>query len=161
MAALAYHSSYSHRGKYYTLDEIARFDARGLWSCRSVWFSAHETLRRTCEVLVTDAEAGYATDEFEQVLHVGVKDPLRTLAGEGRIVRERRDPPQLHQHDDDDRPARDGTPREPGIPEGRADLRCPDGHARRASPRDAAHPERHHPPEGVAVENLNLLLRGD
>ncbi len=87
---LAYHSSYSHRGKYYTLDAIARFDARGLWSCRSVWFSAHETLRRTCEVLVTDAEAGYATDELEQVLHVGVKDPLRTLAGEGRIVRERR-----------------------------------------------------------------------
>ena len=41
---LAYSSSYSHRGKYYTLDEIARFDAMGLWSFRSVWFSRHGTL---------------------------------------------------------------------------------------------------------------------
>ena len=85
---LAYHSSYSHRGQYYTLDEIARFDAMGLWSFRSVWFSKHETLLRTCAVLVTDSEAGYATDELEQLLHVRVKDPLRKLAGEGRIFRE-------------------------------------------------------------------------
>ena len=86
---LAYHSSYSHRGQYYTLDEIARFDAMGLWSFRSVWFSTHATLVRTCEVLVTDSEAGYATDELEHVLHVGVKDPLRKLAGEARIFREK------------------------------------------------------------------------
>ena len=86
---LAYHSSYSHRGQYYTLDEIARFDARGLWSFRSVGFSKHATLLRTCAVLVTDSEAGYATDELDHLLHVGVKDPLRKLAGEGRIVREK------------------------------------------------------------------------
>lgn len=86
---LAYHSSYSHRGQYYTLKETVRFDALGLWSCRSVWFSKYETLLRTAEVLVTDAEAGYATDELEHVLHVGVKDPLRKLAGDGRIVREK------------------------------------------------------------------------
>lgn len=89
LRGLGYHSSYSHRGQYYTLDETARFDALGLWSCRSVWFSTHETLLRTAEILVTDAEAGYATDELEDVLHVGVKDPLRKLAGEERIIREK------------------------------------------------------------------------
>jgi hypothetical protein len=86
---LAYHSSYSHRGKYYTLEEIARFDERGLWSFRSVYFSQDGTLRRTCERLVGDAEAGYAPDELEDVLHVGVKDPLRELARQGRIGREK------------------------------------------------------------------------
>lgn len=89
LRVLAYHSSYSHRGKYYTLDEIARFDKQGLWSFRSVYFSQYGTLRRTCERLVGDAEAGYATDELEQVLHVGVKDPLRELARQGRIGREK------------------------------------------------------------------------
>src|SRR6266545_3251299 len=59
---LAYRSSYSHRGKYYTLDEIARFDALGLWSFRAVWFSQFRTLVRTCEVRVSEADAGYATD---------------------------------------------------------------------------------------------------
>jgi hypothetical protein len=86
---VAYHSSYSHRGKYYTLDEIARFDQLGLWSFRSVFFSMHGTLLRTCEVLVNESEAGYATDELENVLHVGVKDPLRKLAREGRIHRQK------------------------------------------------------------------------
>ena len=86
---LRYRSSYSHRGKYYTLDEIARFDAIGLWSFRAVWFSKHGTLLRTCEALVSESDAGFAADELETVLHVGVKDALRKLAQEGRIVREK------------------------------------------------------------------------
>jgi len=32
-------SSYSHRGKFYTLRSIAKFSREGLWSLRSVWFS--------------------------------------------------------------------------------------------------------------------------
>jgi hypothetical protein len=86
---LAYRSSYSHRGKYYCLDEIVRFDATGLWSFRSVGYSKYGTLLRTCEALVAESEAGYDTDELENVLSVGVKDPLRKLAYEGRIVREK------------------------------------------------------------------------
>ena len=86
---LAYRSSYSHRGKYYTLDEIARFDAIGLWSFRAVWFSKHGTLLRTCAALISESEAGFAADELEPVLHVSVKDALRKLAQQGRIFRER------------------------------------------------------------------------
>ncbi|MBI4543773.1 MAG: hypothetical protein HY703_01085 [Gemmatimonadetes bacterium] len=86
---LAHRTSYSHRGKYYTLDEIARFDATGLWSFRSVWFSSFGTLIRTCEVLVNEAEVGYFTDELEATLNVAVKDALRKLAAEGRIAREK------------------------------------------------------------------------
>lgn len=36
---LCYLRSYSHRGKYYTLPRIARFNEQGLWSCRGVYFS--------------------------------------------------------------------------------------------------------------------------
>lgn len=86
---LAYRTSYSHRGKYYTLDQVARFDALGLWSFRWVWFSKFGTLVRTCEVLVSEAEAGYFSDELEATLHVEVKDALRKLATEGRIAREK------------------------------------------------------------------------
>jgi len=93
---LNYRSSYSHRGKYYTLDETAEFDDLGLWSFRSVWFSRHGTLLKTCEVLVQEAEAGYASDELENVLHVQVKDPLRKLALERRISREKIDGRFVH-----------------------------------------------------------------
>jgi hypothetical protein len=86
---LGYYSSFSHSGKYYTLGEIAQFDELGLWCCESVWFSRHGTLKKTCEVLVGGSEAGYAADELERLLHVGVRDPLRGLARKGRIVREK------------------------------------------------------------------------
>ena len=84
---LAYLSSYSHRGKYYTLNEIARFDQLGLWSHHQVRFSRHRTLINACAVLVANSEAGYASEELEHLMHVQVKDPLRKLALQGRIRR--------------------------------------------------------------------------
>ena len=84
---LSYLSSYSHRGKFYTLAEIARFDQLGLWSHRGAHFSRHGTLLNTCAVLVGDCEAGYASDELEHLLQVQVQDPLRNLTRQGRIRR--------------------------------------------------------------------------
>jgi hypothetical protein len=85
---LSYRTSYSHRGAFYTLDEIAAFDERGLWSFDSVWFSRHGTLVTTAEVCVTQAPAGYFASELEDILHVPVKEPLLRLTGQSRIVRQ-------------------------------------------------------------------------
>ena len=84
---LSYLSSYSHRGKYYTLAEIAQFDHLGLWSCHGVRFSQHGTLVNTCVALVGSSVAGYATDELDHLLQVQTKDPLRNLTHQGRIWR--------------------------------------------------------------------------
>lgn len=85
---LAYRTSYSHRGRYYTLDEIAHFDEMGLWSFRSVWFSKYGTLLSTVEALVSACAAGYYVDELENVLHVEVKAPLLKLVRNQRLARE-------------------------------------------------------------------------
>ena len=85
---LSYRSSYSHRGAFYTLDEIAAFDERGLWSFNSVWFSRHGTLVATAEECVTQSEAGYFASELEDILHVPVKEPLLQLLAQGRIARQ-------------------------------------------------------------------------
>src|ERR1039457_6318771 len=85
---LSYRTSYSHRGSFYTLDEIAAFDERGLWSCDSVWFSRHGTLVATAEVCVTQAPAGYFASELENILHVPVKEPLLRLVEQDRIARQ-------------------------------------------------------------------------
>jgi hypothetical protein len=44
---IGYRTSYSHRGKYYALDEDMDFDARGLWAFDSVRFSKCGTLLDT------------------------------------------------------------------------------------------------------------------
>lgn len=85
---LSYRTSYSHRGSFYTLDEIAAFDEQGLWSVDSVWFSLHGTLVATVENLVTLSAAGYFASELEDILHVPVKEPLLQLAGQHRIARQ-------------------------------------------------------------------------
>ena len=88
LAALSYLTSYSRRGAYYTLPSIAHFDAQGLWSCREVWFSRHGTLLDTLVAWVTEAPAGYFASELEALLHVPVKDSLRTLVERGRLSRQ-------------------------------------------------------------------------
>ena len=89
LSELAYRSSYSHCGRYYTLDEVAEFNEVGLWSYRSVWFSVHGTLLATAEAIVDEGEFGYYVDELDNVLHVGTKDALRKLTLEKRLSREK------------------------------------------------------------------------
>jgi hypothetical protein len=67
---LGYITSYSHRGQYYTLEELAEFDDDGLWSFGSALFSRHGTLLTTAEVFVTQSDAGFYTDELENMLNV-------------------------------------------------------------------------------------------
>src|SRR5713101_2226047 len=85
---LGYRTSYSHRGRFYTLDRIARFDEPGLWSHDSVWFSRYGTLVDTAEAFVNSSPSGYFVAELEQALHISVQDPLLHLVGQQRITRE-------------------------------------------------------------------------
>jgi hypothetical protein len=87
LASLDYLTSYSHRGSYYTLKSIPRFDAQGLWLARGAWFSRHGTLLNAAQAAVPQAPAGYVASELEAVLHVPVKDALLQLALAGRIDR--------------------------------------------------------------------------
>ena len=85
---LDYLSSYSHRGRFYTLREIALFDDHGLWSRAEVWFSRFGTLLATAEAFVNRSPRGYFADELAPALHVEVQDALHQLAQQGRVSRQ-------------------------------------------------------------------------
>jgi hypothetical protein len=80
-------SSYTHRGRFYTLPEIARFDDRGLWTHQDVWFSRHGTLMATLESWIQKSVQGWFADELADQLHVDVQDALRELVVQGRLRR--------------------------------------------------------------------------
>ncbi|MBI2190633.1 MAG: hypothetical protein HYU36_01450 [Planctomycetes bacterium] len=86
---MGYLSSYSHRGKYYTLKDIPDFDESGLWSYESVWFSKYGNLVETAKELVDEAEAGFSASELESILHVECKRPLLELSNGKRVHREK------------------------------------------------------------------------
>ena len=86
---LSYLTSYSDRGRYYTLALIPRFDDLGLWCYRNIRFSQYGTLRSTAETWVCEAEAGWRADELEALLQVSVKETLLRLIYDERIAREK------------------------------------------------------------------------
>ena len=86
---LPYRTSYSHRGGYYTLEELIDFDQHGLWSFRDVRFSAAGTLLATTAAMVSDAPAGQFSEELDNLLHVGTQDALRKLVQERKLTRQK------------------------------------------------------------------------
>ena len=88
LKALDYLTSYSHRGRFYTLREIARFDDKGLWSQADVWFSQAGTLLATAETFVNRSPRGYFADELARAVHVEVQDALHQLAQQRRVTRQ-------------------------------------------------------------------------
>lgn len=86
---IPYHTSYSHRGRYYALDEVTRFDERGLWTYRHVHFSRVGSLVDTAERFVSDAERGLFASELAQIVQVDVEEPLLRLVREQRLAREK------------------------------------------------------------------------
>jgi len=89
LGALGYLSSYSHRGKFYTLKSIPQFDEQGLWSYHSVWFSRQGNLIETAREFVQASAQGYTVAELEALLHVQCKAGLLKLCGENRLTRQK------------------------------------------------------------------------
>lgn len=86
---LFYLRSYSHRGKYYTLPDVVRFNEQGLWLCRGVHFSKQVSLLNTIEHHVDYSISGYFEHELESLLHVGVRVAVLKLLKENRISRQK------------------------------------------------------------------------
>lgn len=84
---LDYLASYTHRGRFYTLAEIACFDQHGLWSHQAVWFSRYGTLLATVEAFVNASPNGYYAPELADALHAEVQEPLRHLVQLQRLSR--------------------------------------------------------------------------
>jgi len=82
---LNYLSSYSHRGKYYTLFENAAFNVHGLWEYKGIQFSQHGTLYNTVQKLVEASRSGYRSAELDAVLNVRTANALGKLVHEGTL----------------------------------------------------------------------------
>lgn len=91
LKALGYRTSYSQRGKFYTLASLPQFDRQGLWSHGPAWFSRHGNLLETAAHWVEQAEAGLTAAELQSQLHVEVKTTLLQLYRRQQIHREELD----------------------------------------------------------------------
>lgn len=87
LKTLSYRTSYSHAGRYYTLDERASYDENGLWSYNRIQFSNDGSLIKTIERLIDSAESGYFASELKRTLKVRVQDTLFKLYCSQKVIR--------------------------------------------------------------------------
>lgn len=85
---LPYRTSYSHAGKYYTVEEMARWDGQGLWVYQGIRFSRHGTLLDTLQYFVDTGVSGWLALELEQRLGVRVHNALSNLHRRGHVDRQ-------------------------------------------------------------------------
>jgi hypothetical protein len=83
-----YYSSYNHSGKFLTIEEVADFDAQGLWLWKAARFSKYGTLKETVAHFVEGSERGLTHEELSLFLGVRVHNTLLELVGEKRVHRE-------------------------------------------------------------------------
>ena len=86
--ALKGRASYSHAGKYYTLDGCADYDKFGLWSFKDIHFSKYGTLINTILQLVSHSEEGYFAIQLQELLKVRVHNALAKLYTSKHLIRE-------------------------------------------------------------------------
>lgn len=87
LTLLGYLSSYTHRGRYYTLREIPQFDEVGLWHHGNVGFCRAGTLKAAVTELVEKSEAGKTHQELQDLLRVRAHNELLEHVRAGRITR--------------------------------------------------------------------------
>lgn len=81
--------SYNRNGSFYTLPNIPKFDANGLWRYRGVFFSKFGNLPETFAHLVAQAPAGLRAAEAGELLGIRPSSFLWSLREHPAIERQR------------------------------------------------------------------------
>lgn len=89
LRTLDYLSSCSHRGKYYTLHEIAQFNENGLWFYDSVLFSLYGSFQETVKHFVENSKYGMSNSDLDGQLKFKSGESLLNLYRSNRLSRDK------------------------------------------------------------------------
>lgn len=88
LSTLNYITSYSHCGRYYTLNSIVDYNPQGLWSYKQIYFSKFGTLKNTILSSIIKSTSGYTCDELQGFLKVPVHNAVNDLWKNDLVIRE-------------------------------------------------------------------------
>ena len=88
LSGMGYLTSYTHAGRFYTLQSLPTFDREGLWYHEAVGFSSHGTLKSTVIHMVEQSDSGRTQHELQVRLRIRVHNTLLDLVRQKRLGRE-------------------------------------------------------------------------
>lgn len=80
-------TSYTHRGRFVTLSQMPRFDNNGIWFYRQIGFSKFGNSLDTIIGLINQSECGFAREELEAMLKIGISKQIQILVQRENIHR--------------------------------------------------------------------------
>ena len=89
LADIGYFSSFTHNGRWYTLQSIPCFDKDGLWFFSDIGFSRSGSLTSTLIDLTARSPAGMTAEKLGEKLHVRCHSVLVQLCRTGKLQREK------------------------------------------------------------------------
>ena len=84
-----YRSSYTHRGRYYTLHNPSKYDRLGLFSVGEIHFSVDGTVKATVVRMIRESEQGCSQHELREWLRTRVRGFLLDAWRAGLVKRDR------------------------------------------------------------------------
>ena len=69
-AELAVLRSYNKNSRYYTLSEIPKFNAHGIWCYRDIFFSKYGDLRQTVKHAIVASDDGLSSNEIGDIVNL-------------------------------------------------------------------------------------------
>ena len=82
-------SSYNNNSKYYTLPEIAEFDAKGLWNYNGIGFSKNGNLIQTIVHLISLSSNGLYVKDIADILHHDCTSLISRIFNRKYLMRKR------------------------------------------------------------------------
>ena len=82
-------TSCNMNSRFYTLQDIPKFDSNGLWHYRQILFSIHGNLKNTLLQLIINSSGGLNVSELETILKIPVRSFLTTLKNNTSLQREK------------------------------------------------------------------------
>ncbi len=89
LSMVGYHRSFSHNGKWYTLQSIPRFGHDGLWFSKDIGFSRAGNLNNTLVKLVNRSPEGITAEALGEKLRCRCHSVLVQLCRQERLQRDK------------------------------------------------------------------------
>ena len=96
-------TSYNRNGRHYALSDVGKFDEKGLWKHKGVFFSRYGTLKRTVRHLVESSPAGLDAREIGRLVGLPARSFMAQLQKIPGLRREKHEKRFVYYCDEQDR----------------------------------------------------------
>jgi hypothetical protein len=80
-------TSYTHQGRFITLEDIPKFDHNGIWFFRNVGFSKYKNSLELIVHLINHSKKGLTREQIQKILKIQIFQQIQTLLKRDKLYR--------------------------------------------------------------------------